>query len=190
MPVLALSFPHQGRGSTQTPAGPRSIPLPHTDHPGQPGPHPFCHPLPPSKHLLQMGSFIPITTSLIRLYGTAASTGSFIRATATGPGPGCPPGAPGARSSLPGGPGADGRRAAVRGCRTDTGGMLEGPCRGLAVPLAPTAQDPPRNSTRAGRASAGRRAQQRRLSLLGFLPSSEIIFFPLNNHYEPFLFLT
>lgn len=28
------------------------------------------------------------------------------------------------------------------------------------------------------------------LSLLGFLPSSEIIFFPLNNHYEPFLFLT
>lgn len=138
-------LPPPGTGQHPNPgrSPPRSIPLPHAAHPAQPGARPFCHPLPPSERLLQMGSFISTTTSLIRLYGAAASTGSFARATATGPGPGCPPGAPGARSSLPGGPGADGRRAAVQGCRTDTGGMPGVRAHGWLFLWPPTARDPP-----------------------------------------------
>jgi len=61
-------------------------------------------------------------------------------------------------------------RAAGQGLRTDTGGT-------------------PGHSSRAGAAAAGQRAQQSGLSPLGFLPFSELIFFPLNNHCELFLFL-
>lgn len=103
-------------------AAPKPQPVPTPEHPPSPGRSPGAarRPslLPPSPSLRTPsadGKLYLHHNVFIRLYGTAASTGSFTRPTAMGPGPGCPPAAPGARSSLPGGPGADGKRAAVQG---------------------------------------------------------------------------
>lgn len=59
----------------------------------------------------------------------------------------------------------------------------------LPLLLRPCSLGSPQEQHQAGGAPAGQQAQQSRLPLLSFLPFSEIIFFPLNNHSELFLFL-
>lgn len=163
---VSSQLPPPGTGQHPNPgrSPPQSIPLPQAGHPGQPGAHPFCHPLPRSEHLLQMGSFISTTTSLSGFMVPPPQPAHLRDPQQWDPDQAALPPlleqGPPCRVA----PEQTAREPLCRGCRTDTGGMPEGPCPWLAVPLAPPARDPPRSSTRARRASAGRRAQQSRLS--------------------------